>query len=374
MTKVDAPLSESSVKIKDASAEDCIKYLREMAEADPDKIITRNWFRVNGPLAESAWNRHFGTFEEFKRQAGVTLTRHQRRMELHVAKHASADNYRLMNVDRQGWEDKYLKPTGRRFQTIMVASDIHDTHCDPFWLRVFFDTLQRVQPDVLVLGGDVWDACEFGKYTVDPRNWDVVGRIKWVHTFLKQIRERCPDLEIHALEGNHEARLLKHLAEASPAMRAVLSDLHGFTVSKLLGLDDYEVNYIARCDLAAFNVSDMNKELKKNYWVGFDTFLVHHFPDGKAMGLPGCNGHHHKHVVDSFYSPIFSSYEWHQLGSGHIRAAEYCAGEKWNNGFLLAHVDTERKRVQQEYFHVLDHVVVGGKWYERSDLEVIHAN
>src|SRR5690606_14307548 len=70
-----------------------------------------------------------------------------------------------------------------------------------------------------------------------------------------------------------EYRLLRHLAEASPAIRAVLSDLHGMTVGSLLGLDKYEVRYIARGDLAAWTKGDINKELRKNHAVYFDIGL-----------------------------------------------------------------------------------------------------
>ena len=98
----------------------------------------------------------------------------------------------------------------------------------------------------------MFDLPEFSRFTQDPRDWDVVGRIRWVHKFLEDLREAAPDTEITFLEGNHEYRLLRHLAEASPAMRAVLSDLHHMTVPDLLGITKYEINYVAPADLATF--------------------------------------------------------------------------------------------------------------------------
>ena len=152
----------------------------------------------------------------------------------------------------------------------------------------------------------------------------------------------------------------------------VLSDLHGMTIPDLLGLTKYEVNFVARADLSAFTETDIKKELHKNYAVLYDCVLFHHFPDGFSYGLPGANGHHHKHLVRSAYSPTYGSYEWHQLGSGHRRQATYCAGEKWSNGFLLAHVDTHTKRTQFEYIDVSHaHCMIGGLFYERMDGEGI---
>lgn len=364
------PFSQDITKPQEGSREEVIADLRRLVEAEPDKIITRNYYRVNGGYAESAWSRHFGTFGEFKRAANVTPSRHATRMELDIAKHASVEAFRAMTAEKSGWEDAYLRPDARRFQTHMVVTDIHDVDCDPFYRRVMMDTLARVKPTKIIIGGDLFDLPEFGKYTQDPRSWDVVGRIKWVHAFLKEMREASPESEIILIEGNHEFRLLRHLAEQSPAMRAVLADLHGWTVPKLLGLDEFEVNYLARADLATFNQSDITKELQRNYLIVDEAFIVHHFPEGRNLGYPGCNGHHHKHEVWAGYSPHFSSFAWHQLGCGHKRVAAYTAGEKWSNGFLLAHVDTHKKHTAFEYFDLtFDHAVIGGRWYERAEIE-----
>jgi hypothetical protein len=369
------PLSENQRKYHpEWTAQDCIDHLRSIAQAHPDQVISRNFFRVNSDISESTWNRHFGTFQQFKRSAGVILTRHQHRLELQVAKHAGADSYRAMNVDKADWSGKFLRPHSTRFQTILIGNDIHDRNCDPFWRRCFIDTAKRAQPEKVVLNGDVFDLPEFGKYPVDPREWDVVGRIRWVHQFLRDLRAACPDAEIVFVEGNHEYRLLRHLAEATPAMRVVLSDLHGFTVPKLLGLTDFEVNYISRSDLAGFTERDIKKEVSKNYWVGYDSFLAHHFPEGRDMGFPGSNGHHHRHIVWSSYSPIFKSFEWHQVGCGHARAADYCAGEKWSLGFLLAHIDTHKRWTAFDYCSLLDHAVIGGQYYERQPEEFVHSS
>lgn len=61
----------------------------------------------------------------------------------------------------------------------------------------------------------------------------------------------------------------------------------------------------------------------------------------RNMGLPGVNGHHHKHEVWGMFSPIYGPYEWHQMGAGHRRSASHCEGEKWHNGFALVNIDTK---------------------------------
>jgi hypothetical protein len=272
-----------------------------------------------------------------------------------------------MNTERRSYGDAYDKPTNKRFKQVVIAGDMHDKNVDQFYLDVLLDTIGRVQPDVICLSGDIFDAPEFGKYTVDPRQWDVVGRINFVHSeILAPMRSLAPYAQIDFVEGNHELRLCKHLADATPALRAVLSDLHGMTISKLFGLDEFEVNYIAKGDLSAYTLSDIHKQVKKSYKNYWDCFLVHHEPSGSALGMPGVNGHHHKTLIDAKYSELYGAYSWIQHGCGHKLDAEY-VHTKWQLGFVIATCDTLTK---QTFFEPVtfseNFVMVGGVYYQRK--------
>lgn len=369
--KKEIPLSENQNKFKpNWTKEDCINELRKIAEANPEQVISRNFFRNHSQISESTWDRFFGTFAEFKKQANITLSRHAQHLEKNIARHASKDKQRKMNLEKLSYESKYLRPQSKRWQSILVCSDTHDIHCDRFYRNLFVETCKRVQPEKVILNGDIYDLPEFSKWTQDPREYKPIERIQWVTKFIADIRKASPNAEIHLIEGNHEYRLIRHLTEATPALVTVLSDLHKLTIPDLLGLKTSEVNYIARMDLAAFSEKDINNELRKNYFIAYDCVLFHHFPEGFSMGYAGCNGHHHKHLVKTAYSPMFGTYEWHQLGCGHFREASYCAGEKWGNGFAIIHVDTIKKRTQFEYIDTThDFAIIGGKFYLRSDYE-----
>lgn len=350
-----------------ATAQDCIDDLRRLALEDDTKVLSRNYYRNNGKYAESVWNCWFGTFAEFKRQSGIVLTRHQHRLERDLAKHAAHDHYREFNDVRASYEGRFIRENKTRYQTLIGVCDIHDKECDPFALRILIDSVKRIQPDVICLNGDLFDLPEFGKYTVDPRTWDVVGRIKFVHErVLAPLREAAPDAQIDLIEGNHEFRLCRHLADESPAMRAVLSDLHGMDVSKLLGLDRYHVNYTGRADLSAYRLCDLKKELMRNYKVYWNSLVAHHYPDGRHLGMPGFCGHHHKHIVWPHTSGVFGAYEFHQTGAMHRRTATYTDGEKWSNGFIIADVDKEKRDTLFSYIDIRDFAVVGGKYYYRE--------
>jgi hypothetical protein len=364
-----AVLSEVEAKFRaNWGPEECLEHLRLMAKKNEGRHISRAFFRKYSAISDATWNRYFGTFHEFRRQAGLELSRHAHRLELNIAKHASVDGMRAVGHDKALWEGKFLRPRDARFQMAAVCCDMHDKNCDPFWRKTFIDTVKRAQPDKIVINGDGFDLPEFSKHPNDPRDWDFKGRWLWMQAFLRDLRDACPNAEIIFVEGNHEFRLLRHLAEADPAMKVLLADLLGHTVSSLLGLDKFEVNFIARADLSAWTERDIRRQLERNYVTLWDCLLFGHFPEMRKMGMPGANGHHHRHYVwGGEYSPIFGPYEWHQIGCGHERRASYTNAEQWSNGFLLAHVDTHRKRTQLEYFDVThDHAFIGGKLHLRD--------
>lgn len=357
------------------SKEVCIEDLLLVAKDNPDTTITRDFYRKHSNIDEVNWTGQFGKFSEFLAAAGLGNTRATNKENSQIARHASLDILEKLNNEKQSWADKYLKPSGERFQTIMAGSDFHDIHCDPFYRRLFIDTVRRTKPAVIVLNGDVYDFPEWSKYDQDPRDYDPVVRHKWVYNFLKDCREASADSEIIFVEGNHEHRLCRHLAEKSPQVKSWLHDVHGWDMQKFLGLDVFEVNYYGRANLRVFNQSNMKKELERNTYVYNNQLLFHHFPQGINLGLPGVSGHHHKHTVTPRMSATFGSYEWHQIGGGHIRFNDYqnSMGEQWANGFLLIHVDTERLRSQFEYIDCTsNHCVIGGQWYLRNAEEEIY--
>jgi hypothetical protein len=48
------------------------------------------------------------------------------------------------------------------------------------------------------------------------------------------LRAAVSNAQIDLIAGNHDVRIFKHLADTTPAMLTLLSDLHGFTIRTLL--------------------------------------------------------------------------------------------------------------------------------------------
>lgn len=349
-----------------------IKQLVELQSALEDRTVTRKIFRNETGVKDSEWEKFFGSFNEFLAAAGINKTKIQKKIISSIVRHTGVEKLKQITLEKGSFEGKYLKPFNSRFQTILSGSDIHDRLCDPFYRMLFIETAKRVQPEKVVLAGDIFDMYEFSRYQKDPRKTNILESIQWVHEFLEDIRKAAPNTEIVMTSGNHEERMLRYLGESSSQLIPILSELHGFTVSSLLGLDKYEVNYISKSNLAVFTETDLKKEIAKNYYIAYDTVLFHHFPYAKNWGYAGLNGHHHQHICETHFSPSKGPYEWHQLGSGHVRNAEYCEGEKWGNGFMLIHVDTLKKFAQFEYIDCSgEFAVVGGQWYQRPEGTIV---
>lgn len=366
-----AVMSERNKKFDpDATADDCIEDLRNLQGAFPEKAITRNFYRINGTYSDATWNQFFGTFHEYRRAAGLELSRNQHSLERKIAKHASLDVYRKFYTEEVlPYHEKFDRDSGGgRFKTILVGSDFHDEKVDPFVLATFIDVAVRVQPDIIVLNGDVFDLYEFSRFSIDPRQVIIQERFSFVKTHIfGALRRWCPKSQIDLVVGNHEWRLLKLLADKTPAVRVVLADVMGLTLSDVFGLDEFEINLIAKLDLAAFTEPDIKDELRENYKVHYDAFVTSHFKD-IGIGLTGTSGHTHHPHQDTFTNHAMGKCSWTQTGSMCETREEYVDGrDKWTNSFALFHIDTLKKTVAPEHFIIpKDHCVIHGKRYVRE--------
>lgn len=367
-----ALLSEKGKKFdENARPEDCILDLRKIQELNPYKTITRNFYRINGSYSDSTWNQFFGTFLEFRRQAGLELSRNQHAIERNIAKHASLDVYRdFFEEQVLPYHNKFdLGDDSGRFKTIIVGSDFHDEMADEFVLSVFIDTCARLQPDVIILNGDVFDNYEFSRFSQDPRQIRIKERFLFVkRRIFAPLRRLCQKSQIDLIIGNHEYRILKILADKTPAIRVILSDVMGLTLADCFGLDEYQINLIAKLDLSAFSIQDMKDEIRQNYKVYYDAFAATHVKDLR-MGLSGTSGHTHRPHTETFNNQPRGKCSWVTTGSIALTNAEYIETmDQAQNSFLIVTIDTLKKSVIQNHILIPGDIVdIHGKRYIRIE-------
>lgn len=109
---------------------------------------------------------------------------------------------------------------------------------------------QRLQPDEIILLGDMLDLAPFGKYTTEPAlHFTTTPTLLELHWWLGQLRLAAPSAKLTYVEGNHELRLSRmltdHIKEAAD-LRPV-NEPHGppsLSVPRLLALDQLDIEYI----------------------------------------------------------------------------------------------------------------------------------
>lgn len=294
-----ALLSERTKKFDpNVTPQQAIDDLRAVQKEFEDKYISRTLYRAEGSYSEQSWVQHFGTFAEFRRQAGLESSRQNQVLERQIAKQASVDHYReYFYKEVLPYHQKYEVDHTGDILSIMVCSDLHDLEADEFALSVFLAECKRKQPDIIIFNGDIYDLYEFSKYHKDPRECKPVERLKFVHDKVwKVVREACPKAQIDLVIGNHEYRLLRVFADSNPYLKVILSDFVGLKMKDIFGLDTYRINLHAKLDLACYNQSDINKQLDQNYKIYSNCFVANHKPTDR-FGISGTNGHLHNLYV-----------------------------------------------------------------------------
>jgi len=370
-----AMMAEESKKFNEGATEDdCIDDLRAVQKMHPFKFIDRNYYRHEGKYSDATWNRFFGTFQEFRRQAGLELSRHQHQHEKNIAKHASLDHYPewyAEQVDPVTW--LYPRAERHRVNTVAVISDNHDLKQDPFVWRVWLETVRAMQPDVICFNGDQNDCYEFNRYGIDPRQADAVKALTATREMFRQTREACPDSEIIWNLGNHEWRIMKHMADASPYLRTVLADFVGLNWADIFGVRDLGININCKWNLKAFTKPDVADQVQNNYVVLWETFALKHIYEPN-FSISGTSGHTHRPETRTYANlsrgrrtPL----NWTVTGSGCRGNAEYAEGlDRTSQGFALFHVMPDSGVTVPENVIIQgDFAAVGGKYFYRMDSE-----
>lgn len=345
-------------------------YKREVAN-NPDKPVTRDQFCKLIPQSQIVKN--FGSFNNLKTFVGDRPTRTAFREMRAFERHKSVENLTDFNKEKFSWSDCFIsKDDGTRFKNILAFCDMHDLRCDPFYYRMAIQAVKNGNPHIVVLNGDIIDLPEFSKYNTKLSEFRVRDRIKWLHTFLEDIRNAAPDCDIVYVEGNHEYRLIHHILERTPALEELI-DLCDFNIRKLLGLDKYRVRYYSRADIGTFTDADIRNELKKNHFIAWDNVVFYHYPEGRTrFGMPGVSGHHHKFQVWPMHNYTYGAFNWIQSGAGSLRHADFSDNTFcWQNGFVDIVLDTQNKRnLIMNYIDCTgEFCYMDGEYYARTEEE-----
>lgn len=232
----------------------------------------------------------------------------------------------------------------------VILGDIHAPFHDPRAISIALAIVEDIQPEVIILNGDIIDLYAVSRFNKDPhRALMLQDELDETREVLSMIRNAAPSAQIVYVEGNHEARMRAYLISRA----SELAGLSALNLTSLLGLDALGIEYVPSRGRSA-------------YW-RYGAVTVGHFDK--------CSKHSaytEKQIVDDRRESIVQNHThrggtyYVTLPSGEILSGvggfclcdtnpEYCTDPNWQSGLVVVTKRTESNRFHTEAVPFIDH-------------------
>jgi len=236
-------------------------------------------------------------------------------------------------------------------------SDIHFPFHNPKHVGIALDFMEDYKPDVIVLGGDIYDFYPISRFNHSPsRRHTIQEEIDSAKWFIQAIDELAP--RVVFIKGNHEGRFSRTLAD-TPS----LYDLRALEFRKVLDLPE------------SWEVVENQKGFMYGgvYWIHGDVKGVSErvmYPAAAMLRYLRTTfvcGHYHRPGVA--YQNDFDGLPDAGWVNGHLSSEEaseeYITKPNWQSGFISAEVN-EEWHLPEVTQHIIygDRMLSGGKIYQ----------
>lgn len=219
----------------------------------------------------------------------------------------------------------------RKPQQALVIPDLHVPFHDKKYVKLIDKIITEVKPNYLVQLGDMVDFFQISKFarSLDERSTCYEDLME-ARIILDRWDKLMPEgSEIHLLEGNHEARLLKYYSKRAPELHEMVKsipDVYGLNVRNKFGKNKWTWHQLNRWD--SCKIGDVV------YHHG--TYFNQHTAGSNLTKYP-CpkfiQGHNHRILYASGGSNKWSATLGHGLDISQI---DYlCAPNLWGQAFGL---------------------------------------
>lgn len=346
---------------------------------------SRKRYRDLGHYPEVMVSDLFGTHAEFERAAGLREQRGTSKVSLLTARlHTEKEIREYAEETVMGsagrWAASYNQREG--IKHVVVGSDFHGQMVDPLALRVWFDVIKQVKPDLVVLNGDVCDFPTVGRFSQIPGAGalSLQDEIDYVRDHILAPTRKAAGKKVPVTYhiGNHEHRLVRYLADTAPQ----LADLRCLRWDALFGIDDFGIEMVFGGNWLAPRQKDRTENVARTFKVYYDSFVVTH---GRSIaknamaeelarfGMSGTSGHTHRPGIWTGGTLANPGLSWTSTGmmAGFAVGKDYVDGPSgWTMGFAVFTVDTANGIVvPQPVLIYEDFATFGGKIWRPTDAE-----
>jgi len=248
------------------------------------------------------------------------------------------------------------KKTEADFEMYVAIPDLHIPYEDKESVKTVMHFLKDVQPDHVVLIGDVVDMYSVSRFDKDPKRANrLQEELDATKEFLRALRDTVGDAEITYLEGNHEQRVMKYLRRY-PEM----ADLRSLKIPAMLELDDLGIDY--REDLI---VND-------NFLFTHGEKIAVHATKAELShsGMSGMSGHtHHCQMYSNTDRKGVAA--WYSIGHlCDVDQAEYTRLPNWQEGIGVVYFEKKSGRFFATVVHIVNHkFIFSGKMFTPNGVQ-----
>ena len=236
-----------------------------------------------------------------------------------------------------------LFPTPDGVESIVVLSDIHIPYHDPAAVEVAFQIVDDLQPQRIIILGDLIDFYQISSYDVDPARatgYQLQSDLHAAQAFLQTLRSIVePVTQINYILGNHEDRLRKFLWKTPK-----ICGLESLALESLLNLAAYNITMAPNSLLRSNMLFEHGSIIRKG-----SGYTAH--AQLSTRGISGISGHSHR--LSTIYHTDLSGVKlWAENGHLSTMQPEYLQGQPdWQQGGSVLWLGPQTLPVIQQ-FHI----------------------
>lgn len=244
------------------------------------------------------------------------------------------------------------KSTKEETERVVFVPDTHFPYQHDEHLASALRFIRRVKPHRVVHLGDLLDFHSLSRFNQEQERLDELqNEVDEANVFLRALRNAAPDAKIDLIQGNHDIRLARYVAENARA----LTSLRALEFKRLLHVQENGIRLHEPHGLL----------LRKNFLAthGVKVTKTAAKLNAQSMGVNGISAHTHRlsRYRQNGYQPL----EWVEAGTLSRLDPPYVIGvPDWQAGMAIGHFSTKTDSFVVDLIQVMDgKFLYGGKSY-----------